>query len=291
MVRARFFLPPWKLWKRWGMLAEKFTEKCLVKPGEKVSLADYSTQTLGIFGKPEEEARPVFSELRSKLASQQRVLFAEGKRKVLIVMQAMDTGGKDGCVRKLFSRVDPQGVRVTPFKAPSTRELSHDFLWRIHQVVPAKGEIAVFNRSHYEDIIAVRVKKLAPRKVWERRYKHIIDFEQMLIDEGTTVLKFFLHISKDEQKRRLQSRLDRPEKHWKFFPDDLADRARWDDFEVAYEDVLARTSTASAPWFVIPADYKWYRDVAVAQIVTHAFDKLNLEYPKVSWDPTEIEVE
>lgn len=273
------------------MLGEQFTEKCRVAPGDKVVLNDLSTTTLGILGRPEEEALPIFQELRGKLADQQRVLFAEGKRKLLIVMQAMDTGGKDGCVRKLFSRVDPQGVQVTPFKAPSTRELSHDFLWRVHKVVPAKGEIAVFNRSHYEDIIAVRVKNLAPEEVWKKRYKHIIDFEEMLVDEGTTVLKFFLHISKDEQKRRLQSRLDRPEKHWKFFPADLEDRSRWDDFQVAYEDVFERTSTKEAPWFIIPADYKWYRDMAVAQIVTHALDKLDLQYPKVTWNPQDVVVE
>ena len=273
------------------MLGEKFTQGCKVVPGQSVRLDDLNTTNLGAFGLPEEEASPIFQELRSKLANQQRVLFAEGKRKLLIVMQAMHTGGKDGCVRKVFSRVDPQGVQVTPFKAPSARELSHDFLWRIHKVVPAKGEIAVFNRSHYEDIIAVRVKNLAPQEVWEKRYKHIIDFEQMLVDEGTTVLKFFLHISKDEQKRRLQSRLDRPEKHWKFFPEDLADRARWDDFQTAYEDVFTRTSTAQAPWFIIPADNKWYRDMAVSQIVTHALDQLGLEYPKVTWNPSEIVVE
>ena len=161
----------------------------------------------------------------------------------------------------------------------------------MHKVVPAKGEIAVFNRSHYEDIVAVRVKNLAPEDVWEKRYKHIVDFEQMLVDEGTTILKFFLHISKDEQKRRLQSRLDRPEKHWKFFPEDLADRARWDDFQTAYEDVFARTSTKEAPWFVIPADYKWYRDMAVSQIVTHALDGMGLDFPKVEWDPSKIVVE
>ena len=273
------------------MLGENFTKRCLVKPGEKVRLGELTTKTLGILGKPEEEAAPIFHELRGRLSSLQRVLYAQGKKKLLIVVQAMDTGGKDGCVRKLFSRVDPQGVRVTPFKAPSARELSHDFLWRVHQVVPAKGEIAVFNRSHYEDIVAVRVKNLAPQEVWEKRYQHIINFEQMLIDEGTTILKIFLHISKDEQKRRLQSRLDRPEKHWKFFPEDLADRARWDDFEEAYEDVFERTSTKEAPWFIVPADHKWYRDMAVSQIVTHAMENMGVEYPKVTWDPSEIVVE
>lgn len=273
------------------MLGENFTRRCLVKPGKRVRLADCSTTTLGILGEPKEEAPPLFQELRDKLASQQRVFYAQGEKKLLIVVQAMDTGGKDGCVRKLFSRVDPQGVRVTPFKAPSARELSHDFLWRVHQGVPAKGEIAVFNRSHYEDIIAVRVKNLAPQEVWEKRYQHIVNFEQMLTDEGTTILKIFLHISKDEQRKRLQSRLDRPEKHWKFCPEDLADRARWDDFETAYEDVFEKTSTEDAPWFIVPADHKWYRDMAVSQIVTHAMDKMGLEYPKVTWDPSQIVVE
>jgi len=237
------------------MLGEDFTKRCLVEPGKRISLNDFPTDNLGILDQPESEATPLFHELRSKLSSQQRVLYA---------------------------------VRVTPFKAPSTRELAHDFLWRVHQVVPAKGEIAVFNRSHYEDIIAVRVKNLAPKEVWEKRYQHIINFEQMLVDEGTTILKIFLHISKEEQRKRLQSRLDRPEKHWKFFPEDLADRARWDDFEVAYEDVFERTSTKDAPWFIVPADHKWYRDMAVSQIVTHAMDKMGLEYPKVTWDPSKI---
>ncbi len=273
------------------MLGADFTRRCVVKPGTRVQLGNLTTKTLGILGKPEEEARPLFADLRGKLAAQQRVLYAQGEKRLLIVMQAMDTGGKDGCVRKLFSRVDPQGVRVTPFKAPSARELSHDFLWRVHQVVPAKGEIAVFNRSHYEDIVAVRVKDLAPRELWEKRYEHIVNFEQMLVDEGTTILKIFLHISKDEQKRRLQSRLDRPEKHWKFFPEDLADRARWEEFEEAYEDVIERTSTEDAPWFIVPADHKWYRDLVVSQIVTHAMDQMGLEYPRVRWDPSKIVVE
>ncbi len=273
------------------MLSEEFRKRCLVQPGEAFSLDDQTTTTLGILEEPEEVTSQIFNELRVKLAQQQKVLYAQGKRKLLIVIQAMDTGGKDGCVRKVFSRVDPQGVRVTSFKAPSTKELAHDFLWRIHQVVPAKGEIAVFNRSHYEDIVAVRVKKLAPQEVWEKRYRHIVDFEQMLADEGTTILKFFLNISKDEQKRRLQSRLDRPEKHWKFHPDDVTDRANWDQFMIAYGDVLQRTSTPTAPWFVIPSDYKWYRNMCVSQIITHALDGMDLHYPKVTWDPTKVIVE
>lgn len=273
------------------MLGDEFYRRCFFSSGSEVALSERSTETTGILNDPESETAPIFDELRGKLAQLQKVLYAQGKHKILIVIQAMDTGGKDGCVRKVFSRVDPQGIKVTSYKGPSEKELAHDFLWRIHQNVPARGEIAIFNRSHYEDIVAVRVKGLAPQEVWEKRYKHIIDFEQMLVDEGTTILKFFLNISKEEQRKRLQSRLDRPEKHWKFHPDDLADRARWADFMEAYEDVLERTSTPSAPWFVIPADFKWYRNMCVSQIVTHALEGLNLEYPKVQWDPSKVVVE
>ena len=273
------------------MLGDEFYRRCFFSSGSEAALSERSTETTGIFNDPESETTPIFDELRGKLAQLQKVLYAQGKHKILIVIQAMDTGGKDGCVRKVFSRVDPQGIKVTSYKGPSEKELAHDFLWRIHQNVPARGEIAIFNRSHYEDIVAVRVKGLAPQEVWEKRYKHIIDFEQMLVDEGTTILKFFLNISKEEQRKRLQSRLDRPEKHWKFHPDDLADRARWEDFMEAYEDVLERTSTPSAPWFVIPADFKWYRNMCVSQIVTHALEGLNLEFPMVQWDPSKVVVE
>lgn len=273
------------------MLAEEFFERCLVRPDSAFSLGERPTETLGIFDEPKVEAADLFYELRGQLSQLQKVLYAQGKHKVLVVIQAMDTGGKDGCVRKVFSRVDPQGIRVKSFKAPSENELAHDYLWRVHQEVPAKGEIAIFNRSHYEDIVAVGVKGLAPEEVWRRRYEHVVNFEQMLVDEGTTVLKFFLHISKDEQARRLQSRLDRPEKHWKFHPEDLADRARWDSFMGAYEEVLERTSTEAAPWFVIPADHKWYRNLCVSQILIRALEGLDLEYPKIDWDPSEVVVE
>jgi len=273
------------------MLGDEFYRRCFFSSGSEDALSERSTETTGILNDPESETTPIFDELRGKLAQLQKVLYAQGKHKILIVIQAMDTGGKDGCVRKVFSRVDPQGIKVTSYKGPSEKELAHDFLWRIHQNVPARGEIAIFNRSHYEDIVAVRVKGLAPQEVWEKRYKHIIDFEQMLVDEGTTILKFFLNISKEEQRKRLQSRLDRTEKQWKFHPDDLADRARWEDFMEAYEDVLARTSTPAAPWFVIPADFKWYRNMCVSQILTHVLDGLNLEYPQVRWDPSKVVVE
>lgn len=273
------------------MLREEFHEQCLVSSGSNFSLKSRPTTTLGILDEPAEEASELFYELRGQLSQLQKVLYAQGKHKLLIVIQAMDTGGKDGCVRKVFSRVDPQGIKVKSFKAPSAEELAHDYLWRVHKEVPAKGEIAIFNRSHYEDIVAVGIKNLAPEEVWKKRYQHVVNFEQMLVDEGTTVLKFFLHISKEEQARRLQSRLDRPEKHWKFHPEDLADRARWDSFMTAYEEVLSRTSTQDAPWFVIPADHKWYRNMVVSQILIRTLEKLDLEYPKIDWDPSTIVVD
>ena len=202
-----------------------------VKPGEKVDLAAYDPGDSSLFtngGKVESQS--VFDELRDELQAQQKVLYAQNKHRILIVLQAMDTGGKDGCVKHVFSRVDPQGVHVKAFKKPSEEELAHDFLWRVHPHVPGNGQIVIFNRSHYEDILAVRVKKLFGDEVWKRRYRHVIEFERMLAEEGTTIIKMFLHISKDEQKRRLDSRLANPAKHWKFNPDDLSDRARFKVF-------------------------------------------------------------
>lgn len=261
-----------------------------VPPDTLVKLDKWETREKPLYDMKKEESWPVMAGLRAQLHDLQKVLYAEGKHKVLIVIQAMDTGGKDGCIRHVFSSIDPQGIMVTPFKGPSEEELAHDYLWRIHQHCPAAGHLAIFNRSHYEDIIAVRVKKLAPQEVWERRYEHIRNFEQMLADEGTVILKFFLHIDKDEQRERLQARLDEPAKHWKFNPDDLKDRARWDDFMKAYEDVLSKTSTDDAPWFVIPADRKWYRNLVVAEIVRDALSGLKMKFPEISWDPEAVQI-
>lgn len=226
-----------------------------------------------------------------ELKQLQNQLFAEGKHKILVVMQAMDAGGKDGCVKNVFSSMDPQGVHVIAFKSPSQVELAHDFLWRIHKEVPAKGMVSVFNRSHYEDIIAVRVKQLIPGDIWKNRYEHVVNFEKMLADEGTTIVKIFLNISKEEQGERLQARLDDPAKLWKFNPDDLADRSKWDEFMHAYGDLLSRTSTASAPWHVVPANRKWYRNLVVAQIIINTLKNLKMEFPVVEWDPSDIIVE
>ncbi len=232
-----------------------------------------------------------FDQMRDELQQLQKMLYAQNKHRVLVVMQAMDTGGKDGCIKHVFSRVDPQGLNVVSFKKPSPDDLARDFLWRIHQHVPQNGHLTVFNRSHYEDIIAVRVKKIYPEKVWKNRYQHIVDFERMLVDEGTTIIKIFLHISKDEQKARLQARLDNPDKYWKFNPDDLKDRARWDHFMETYEDVIEKTSTDVAPWFVVPADRKWYRNLCVARIMVEALKGLKMKFPEPTWKPGDISLE
>jgi PPK2 family polyphosphate:nucleotide phosphotransferase len=220
----------------------------------------------------------------------QELLYAEGKQRLLIVFQAMDTGGKDGTIRSVFEKMDPQGIRVASFKRPSSLELAHDYLWRIHPHVPGNGQVTIFNRSHYEDILAVRVREIFPESRWSKRYDHIVNFEQMLADEGTTIIKIFLHISREEQKERLQSRLDEPEKNWKFNPGDLDDRALWDKFMEAYSDVLSRTSTEDSPWYIIPADRKWYRNLLVADILIKTLKGLNMEYPGIDYDPKSVTI-
>jgi PPK2 family polyphosphate:nucleotide phosphotransferase len=207
-------------------------------------------------------------------------LYAEATRSVLLVLQGTDASGKDGTIRTVFTGVNPQGCRVQSFKAPTVSELAHDYLWRIHSVCPARGEIGIFNRSHYEDVVAVRVRKLASEEVWRRRYHQICAFERMLTDEGTTVVKVFLHLSRDEQRRRLQDRLDSPEKRWKFRLGDLDDRKLWDDFAAAYEDALHKTSTDWAPWYVVPADHNWSRNLAVAEILVAALERLDPKLPE-----------
>lgn len=256
----------------------------------KLSSIDTSGKTLAEELDKEESYAP-FEILRDELQQLQKMLYAQNKHRILVVMQAMDTGGKDGCIKHVFSRVDPQGLNVVPFKKPSEEALAHDFLWRIHKHVPRNGHITVFNRSHYEDIIAVRVKELYPEKVWKKRYRHVVDFEQMLVDEGTTIVKIFLHISKEEQKNRLQARLDNPNKYWKFNPDDLKDRARWEDFMETYEDVIEKTSTADAPWYIIPSDRKWYRNLCVGRIMVETLKKLKMDFPEPTWKPGDISLE
>jgi PPK2 family polyphosphate:nucleotide phosphotransferase len=210
-------------------------------------------------------------------------LYAEARHSVLLVLQGMDAAGKDGVIRSVFTGLNPQGCRVESFKVPSPEELAHDFLWRVHARCPARGEIGIFNRSHYEDIVAVRVRKLADESVWSKRYAHIVAFERLLNDEGTSVVKVFLHESKDEQRKRLQDRVDDPEKRWKFRLGDLDDRAKWDEFQHAYEDAIRETSTDHAPWYVVPADHNWSRNLCVAEILVDALERLDPELP--SEDP------
>ncbi len=267
-------------------------ERYLVKPGAAVDLKKIDGHEKSLFkGSGKEENERQFDELQGQLQELQKRLYAQNKHRVLVVMQAMDTGGKDGCIKHVFSRIDPQGIHVRSFKKPNEEELSYDFLWRVHSKVPHRGQLVIFNRSHYEDIIAVRVKKIFPDEVWKRRQRHVIEFERMLAEEGTTIVKIFLHISKGEQKKRLEARLADPVKHWKVNPDDLVDRARWDDFMAAYEDVMSKTSTEFAPWYVVPADRKWYRNLCVARIMLDTLKKLNMEYPVITWDPATIKIE
>jgi PPK2 family polyphosphate:nucleotide phosphotransferase len=214
------------------------------------------------------------------LAGLQERLWAEQRQSLLLVLQAMDAGGKDGAIEHVFTGVNPQGFRIANFRAPSETELRHDFLWRVHQVTPRRGEIGIFNRSHYEDVVAVRVRNLAPEDVWRPRFEHIRRFEELLATAGTTVIKCYLHISKEEQAARLQARLDDPQKRWKFRRGDLADRALWDDFMAAYEEAIVETSTDAAPWYVIPADRKWYRNWALSNIVLDTLERIDPQYPK-----------
>jgi PPK2 family polyphosphate:nucleotide phosphotransferase len=251
-----------------------------IEPGVHVHLDRIDTHSTGDFGGGKVAGKALLPLLSKQLAELQEIFYAQGKHRLLVVLQAMDTGGKDSTIAHVFDKVNPQGVRVVSFKKPTEREIAHDFLWRIHPHTPGNGEIAVFNRSHYEDVLIARVHRLVPKEVWKRRYEHINAFEKMLVDEGTTVIKFFLHISKEEQRERLQARIDKPDKRWKFDPGDLAERERWDAYMEAYEEAIRRTSTAYAPWYVVPADRKWYRSLVVAQALVQTIDALKPEYPQ-----------
>lgn len=252
----------------------------LVKPDTKVKLSKIDPADTGDFKGGKEAALAEFEKLNEKLEALQELLFAEHKHKVLIVLQAMDAGGKDGTIRRVFDSVNPAGVRVASFKAPTAEELDHDYLWRIHKQVPGKGEMVIFNRSHYEDVLVVRVHNYVPPEVWKKRFDQINEFERTLAESGTTILKFYLHIDKDEQKERLQARLDDPTKRWKFRLGDLDERKLWGDYMEAFEDVLSKTSTDYAPWYVIPANRKWYRDLVISSILVETLEDLKMKYPE-----------
>ncbi len=247
-----------------------------VRPGSHVDLTDIDPRET--HGRKEE----ALVELRGNvalLASQQERLYAGTRHAVLVVLQGMDTAGKDGTIKHVMTGLNPQGVIVAPFKVPTPEEAAHDFLWRVHRQTPGKGMIAIFNRSHYEQVLVVRVHGLEPEETWRRHYDQINDFERTLTENGTTIVKFFLHISKEEQRERLQDRIDTPSKQWKFRKADVEERKLWDDYQRAYEDALSRCSTDHAPWYVIPADRNWFRDYAVAEILADTLDDLDLRYP------------
>ncbi len=255
------------------------TDRYRVAPGSTVSLAAIDASATESFDGDKKDAEKVFDRLNTRLEGLQEMLYADQRHKLLIVLQGMDTSGKDGTIRHIFDGTNALGVKVASFKRPTAPELAHDYLWRVHGVTPGFGEITIFNRSHYEDVLVVRVDGLVPEARWQKRYQHIVDFERLLADEGTTILKFFLHISKDEQKERLEERLADPTKNWKFEHGDLAVRAKWDDYQRAYEDAIARTSTADAPWYIVPANKKWYRNLVISDVIVRKLESLALRYP------------
>jgi PPK2 family polyphosphate:nucleotide phosphotransferase len=264
-----------------------YRKKFQVEPDTKVDLSTFDSAGHGTFVHKGDAAAEL-ARLRERLSALQYLLYADGSQSLLVVLQAMDAGGKDGTVRHVFDGIDPQGVHVHSFKEPTRDELAHDFLWRIHAATPRKGEIAIFNRSHYEDVLVVRVHDLVPKDVWSKRYARIVAFEKNLVKSGTHVLKFFLHISPQEQLARFKQRLEDPLRQWKISESDYAERPYWDDYMRAYEAALAKTSTKHAPWFVIPADHKWYRDLAVSAIIVETLEALDLKVPPAHVDLADI---
>ena len=262
----------------------------LIRPGTRVDLSDHDPADSSEFEGGKKEGKAALPGIVKELAELQRRLWAESSRSLLVILQALDTGGKDGTIRHVFGGVNPQGVHVVSFGLPTEWERGHDFLWRVHRQTPEKGAIAVFNRSHYEDVLVVRVKELVPQALWSRRYEHIRAFERLLADEGTTIVKIFLNISEEEQRRRLQRRLDRPDKRWKFQKDDLEDRKLWDSYIEAYEDAITETAVDHAPWYVVPADRKWYRNLVVASLVATTLRRMDPHYPEPEEDLDGVEV-
>jgi PPK2 family polyphosphate:nucleotide phosphotransferase len=258
-----------------------------VEPGKKLKLHDIDADAQGGFkGKSDPRVQVELTNRIERLAYYQERLFAEQKRSLLVVLQAMDTAGKDGVLRHVVGPLDSRGVDVVSFKAPNSEEAAHDFLWRVHAKTPRRGHITFFNRSHYEDVLVARVMKLVPKRVWQRRYEHINAFEASLADAGTQVVKIYLHISRDEQKRRLEERLRDPEKHWKFDPGDLVAREHWDRYMEAYEEAMSCCSTRHAPWYVVPANQKWYRNLAVAYVLEKTLEEMDPKFPVVKdFDP------
>jgi PPK2 family polyphosphate:nucleotide phosphotransferase len=262
----------------------------VVKPNTKVKLSKWDPEDRRGFRGVKDEGKSRLEELKVVLSDLQERLYAEQKHRILIVLQGMDTSGKDGAIRHLFDVVSPQGIRVVGFKKPSQEEFEHDYLWRVHQHTPRDGQIVIFNRSHYESLLAERVLKIVPPSVWKRRFDHINEFERLLTDERTTIFKFFLNISKDEQRERLLDRLNEPDKHWKLNLGDLETRKRWRDYVRAYEDVLSKTSTPHAPWHIVPANRKWYRNLVISTVLVEKLKSLKMRFPEPDFDLAKFKV-
>lgn len=266
-------------------------KKYHIKPKEKVNLKDWDPNDCSEYPGDKTAAKERLVKLNQELEQLQELLYAEGKHKVLIVLQGMDTSGKDGTIRSVFEGVNPQGVKVVSFKVPTAEELAHDYLWRVHKGVPGKGEIVIFNRSHYEDVLVVRVHSLVPEEIWKKRYAQINAFERLLAEEGTLILKFFLHIDLEEQKQRLVGRLQDKTKQWKFNLGDLGERKLWTEYMKAYEEVLNRTSKPWAPWYIVPANRKWYRNLVIAEVLVQALKGLKMSYPLPKDDLSKVVIE
>jgi PPK2 family polyphosphate:nucleotide phosphotransferase len=260
---------------------------CIVKPGSKLRLKDRDADDT--FGKKRNDK--AHQKTLDRLRELQHLLYADKRYGLLIVLQALDAGGKDGTIGHVMSGVNPQGCQVTSFKAPTGEELSHDFLWRIHKAVPSRSMIGIFNRSHYEDVLIVRVHSLVPKEVWQKRYQQINDFEQMLTENGVIILKFFLHISRDEQRKRFEARIQDSSRNWKLSLPDFEERQHWDDYTEVYEDALRKCSTSHAPWYVIPANKKWFRNQVVAELIVQALDGMKLKYPAPTVDISKVKLD
>lgn len=265
------------------------TQKLLAEPGKKCNLGKIDPGET--FGLDKEKCAGALAKNLDKLAVLQYQLFAEAKRSLLIVLQGIDAGGKDGTIRRVMTAFNPQGTHVTPFKVPAGEETAHDYLWRVHKRVPAAGEVAIFNRSHYEEVLVVRVHNLVPKALWSKRYDHINDFEEMLADCGTKIVKFFLYIDREEQKKRFEERLTDPAKKWKFSPGDIEERKYWDDYRQAFETAIEKCSKPWAPWYVIPANRKWFRNYAVSEILVDTLKRMKLQYPEPAEGLETIEFE
>jgi PPK2 family polyphosphate:nucleotide phosphotransferase len=269
--------------------ASNISKQLIAKPGSKTRLKNINPAST--HGVAKADAAELLANNLKRLSVLQYMLYAEAKRSLLVVLQGIDAGGKDGTIRHVMSGLNPQGVTVTPFKVPEGEEKKHDYLWRVHKAIPMYGDIGIFNRSHYEEVLVVRVHNLVPKSKWSERYGQINEFERMLSDNGVTILKFLLYISKDEQAKRFRERLDDKEKNWKFSADDVKERGYWDQYIDAYDEMLEKCSSEYAPWYVIPANRKWFRNVAVSQIIVDALERMDLQFPKPTADLSQIQFE